>query len=115
MRRDSTHVIELTAIEGLLDELQDVLSKNPGIEEALVSRRTLRNALTSFLDGKIDPAELVEWASVVEQHNDEIVYEAGFQQLIATLVYRLSTPEINEPIDKDLCRQMIAELLSLSG
>jgi hypothetical protein len=104
-------VIELTASERLLDELQDVLSKNPGIEEVLVSRRTLRNVLTSFLDGKIDRAELVEWANVVEQNNDEIVYEAGLQQLIATLVFRLSTPEINQPIDKDFCRQMITELV----
>jgi len=103
-------MIELTASEGLLDELQDMLSKNPGIERVLVSRRTLHNALTSVMNGEIDPVHLVEWANLVEQHNDEIAYEPGFQQLIATHVFRLSTPEINEPMGKDLCRQMIAEL-----
>jgi hypothetical protein len=35
-------MIELAATERLLDELQDVLSKHPGIEKILVSRRTAR-------------------------------------------------------------------------
>jgi hypothetical protein len=104
-------MIELVANERLLDELKHALPNNPGIEEILVSRRTLHNALTSFLAGKTDRAELAEWANLVELHNDEIAYELGFQRLIATLVFRLSTPEITEPIDKDLCRQMIAELV----
>jgi hypothetical protein len=38
-------MIELTASEGLLDEIQDVLLKNPEIEKVLVSRLTLHNAL----------------------------------------------------------------------
>ena len=49
-------------------------------------------------------------AARIEQHDDEIAYEPGFQQFIATHVFRLSMPEINEPMGKDLCRQMIAEL-----
>jgi hypothetical protein len=102
--------IELIGSDGLLDELQDVLSRNPGIEQLLVSRRTLHNALTSFVDGKVDAAELVEWANRVEQHNDEIAYERAFQQLIATLIFRLSTREINRPIDRHLCREMLVEL-----
>jgi hypothetical protein len=104
-------MIELAARERLLEELRDVLSKNPGKEQILVSRRTLYHALTSFLDGKVDRVELVEWANLVEQHDDEIVYETRFPQFIATFVFRLSTPEINGSIDREVCRQMLAELV----
>lgn len=100
-------MIELAARERLLEELRDVLGK----EQILVSRRTLYHALTSFLDGKVDAVELVEWANLVEQHNDEIVYETSFPQFIATFVFRLSTPEINGSIDREVCRQMLAELV----
>jgi hypothetical protein len=103
-------MIELAANERLLDELQQALSANPRIEQVLVSRRTLRDALTGLLEDKVNAAELVEWANLVEQHNDEIAYESGFRQLIADFIFRLSTPEINKPIDKDLCRVMIDEL-----
>jgi hypothetical protein len=105
-------MIELVANDRLLDELQYVLSKNPGIERILVSRRTVQNALTGFLEDKVDVTELVEWANLVGLHNDEIAYESGFQQFIATFIFRLSTPEINEPIGKNICQTMIAELIS---
>ena len=104
---------ELLANDRPLHEIQDVLSENPATGEVLVSRRTLRNALIGFLSGKNDATELTKWANLVEQHGDEIAYEPGFQELIATCIFRLSTPEINEPIDEKLCQEMIGAIASL--
>jgi hypothetical protein len=107
-------MIELLANDRALHEILDVFSKTVAIEEVFVTRRTLRNVLISFLNGKIDATELTAWANLVEQHGDEIAYEPGFHKLIATCIFRLSTPEINEPIDEKLCREMMGEIAPLA-
>ncbi len=106
---------ELLANDLPLLEIQDTLLKKSEAGAVLVSRRTLRNVLISFLNSKTGASELTEWANLVEQHNDEIAYEPGFQELIATSIFRLSTPEINAPIDAQLCREMIVELTGTDG
>jgi hypothetical protein len=101
---------ELVANDRPLLEIQDTLSKKPATGAVLVSRRTLHNALSSYLDRKIGAAELIGWANLVEQHGDEIAYESGFQKLIATCIFRLSTPEINQPVDEKLCQELIGAI-----
>jgi hypothetical protein len=100
---------EVTARAELLEELRQLLSEHPGIRQLLVSRRTVYNALSRFVAGRVDAPELVEWASLVELQNDEIAYEAGAEQFIADIIFRVATPEINGPIDRDLCRELLSE------
>ena len=98
---------EITALRGdLLGELRDLLSTHPGKDSLLVSNHTIHNLLTGFRAGRISASEIRDWAIQVELHNDEIVYETGYTQTIADVVFRLSTPEINGPLDKSSCDEM---------
>jgi glutamine synthetase adenylyltransferase len=102
-------MIELAAKGSLLGELEDHLSRSPIIGARVVSRRTLQNALEAHLEGAISASELSEWANLLEQR-DEVACETRFDHFIADLVFRLATPEINQQIDEDLCREMLTEL-----
>ena len=101
--------IEVEASGDLLEEFRQLLSRNGAVGELVVSRKTLRNALRRFVDGDIEAAELVEWASLIEAY-DQIVYEPGFERIVAAFVFRFATPEINDPLDRDLGRRMIDDL-----
>jgi len=103
-------MIELVASGRLVEELRDALIMHPGIEQVVVSRLTLRNALTAALEARIQVDELVAWARLVELQADEVRYETGFQRDIATFIFRLATPEINPRISLELCKEMIREL-----
>jgi hypothetical protein len=100
---------ELSANEQLLSEVKDRLAKYVGPEQVLLSRRSLRNALNSYLAGRVNETELIEWAGLIE-FSDEVVYEPGFVKLIANVVFQLATSEISGPITPDQCREMIAKL-----
>jgi hypothetical protein len=102
-------MIELQADKRLFRELQEMLSMHRGPGEVLVSRRTLRNALLGVIEERFDAEEITRWANQIEVH-DSIMYEVGFESLLATLIFRLATPEINEAINQGTCRQMLEEL-----
>jgi len=102
-------MVELMANGGLLAELQGLVSQQLAPDQVLVSQCTVRNALTRFLEGKIEVTELVQWANLLEAY-DQVAYESGVERRLANFVFRLASPEINEPIDKAVCRRMLLEL-----
>lgn len=66
-----------------------------------VCRADIDHALLLHQDGLIDSAQLQAWAECLEM-NDYVEYEAGAEATIADILFRLSTPSINEQISASL-------------
>ena len=97
---------ELRANKNLRDEFQQLLLRcSPG-DPIVVSRRTLRAALRRFVENEIDVGDLVVWANLIEAH-DQVQYEPGFQKLIADVVFCIASPEINEPLNAEMCHRLM--------
>jgi len=65
----------------------------------------LDHALDQFEGGVLTGEQLQEWADTLEM-NDLVLYEEGAEGAIADLLFRLSTPEINDPITPTLAHAM---------
>jgi hypothetical protein len=102
-------VSDLKAIGDLHEELGDLLLRAKQDNPVIVSRQTLRTALTRFVAGEIDRNDLVAWANLIEAH-DLVRYELGLETSIADVVFCIASPEINGPLNADLCRQYISQL-----
>lgn len=100
---------ELQASGDLLVELERLLSHGAGTP-IIVSRHTLRTALSRFLANEIDLADLTNWAGALELE-DQARYEPGFEKLIASILFCLATPEINEPVNSDVARNLLRQLI----
>ena len=115
----STSPIErLIALEGdfekLACEARDFLrsvQKVSASDDQVGSVRVLDvdRALKLYLDGVITENRLQEWADVLEMC-DYVDYESGAEEAIADVLFRLSTPEINEPISHILAQKLRDEL-----
>jgi len=69
-------------------------------------------ALRLYEEGLLSGEQLQEWAEILEM-NDHVEYEHDFEEAIASLLFFLSSPEINEPITRALARGMRASLKDL--
>ena len=53
--------------------------------------------------------DLTEWAGAIEAR-DEVRYEPEFNELIATIVFEIATPEINRPLTQEVGRELLDRL-----
>lgn len=68
-------------------------------------------ALRLFEEGRLSREQLQEWAEILEM-SDHVEYERGSEEAIANTLFRLTSPEINEPITRVAVRRMRASLES---
>jgi len=87
--------MEITGYESL-NELCDLI-KGADEGELMLTVRALNELISRYLNAEIDSIELCEYASNVELR-DEIDYELNNESKIATALFLLSTPEINEEL-----------------
>lgn len=103
-------MLELDARANLREEFERLLLHSTIENPIIVSRRTLRTALQRILANELDSDDLVAWANSIESH-DQVRYEPGFEKLIADIVFRIASPEINEPLDSESYRRLISQLV----
>ena len=103
--------MELKADANLCDELEGALSR-AAASDVIVSRQTLRTALNRFLANQVTGDDLVNWAKRVEIEvlSDRFDYEAGYEELLATTLFYIASPEINGALDAALCRSYVGQL-----
>jgi hypothetical protein len=70
------------------------------------------HALSMYENNTISSEQLREWADILEM-NDYVRYEYGVEEVVADLLFRISTPEINEPITRDFARKLRFSLRKL--
>jgi hypothetical protein len=64
------------------------------------------NAMRRFIGGELTSAELTAWAELVTGRSG-IEYASEEDDVIEDVLFRLSTPEINEPVTVDLCARLM--------
>lgn len=72
---------------------------------AFVTRQQLINLLVAFLHGQVSAMDLQKWAAEIEL-SEQIEYEPTNAQLIADVIFELSSPEINGPLTFDRARNL---------
>lgn len=110
---------QLIALDGdcqvLLEDAQRYLRSAPGSQESVAVLLTLDDidrALRRFEEGVLSGDQLQRWAEVLEM-NDRVRYEPGFDEAISDILFRLATPEINDPIDQAVVEQLRASISRL--
>ncbi len=68
------------------------------------------NILQRYLAGAITEQQLTDWADLVECRED-IEYPAQDENLIASIIFRLANPNLNEEITKPLVEGILVKEL----
>ena len=111
----------MIALEGnfkqLVFEAREFLThvqKRPADDEVITPVRVadIHRALEFYLNCAITEEQLREWADVLEMC-DCVNYESGKEEIVSNMLFRLSTPEINESITRSLAQKLRDELREL--
>jgi len=74
---------------------------------------SLALALMRFLKSEVNATDLEQWCEALEG-NDAIEYEEGHQQVISSILFEVSSPDINGPLTLEKCIEMLAKLKEAS-
>ena len=75
-------------------------------ESFLVEQLTIRSLLGRFLDEKITAEELSQFAELLDG-NEAVDYESEQREIIADVLFDLSSPEINGEITHEKVRSIL--------
>ena len=95
-----------------LDALQAELDKFPwDCAKPLVTLQPVHisRAIEKYLRNEVSDKELVAWAESVEGR-DDIRYSESYEELIAHVLFRISTPAINNSINEHIAKELLYEL-----
>jgi hypothetical protein len=68
-------------------------------------------ATEKVIDGLVSPDQLVDWAQAV--HFDVHVHvEEARQDLLTQFLFEISTPELFEPVTREVCQRWLRVLLT---
>ena len=97
----------------LVEDIREQLRKHEvqASPVALVRLADVDRALGLCEEGRVSAEQLRDWADLLEM-NEYVDYERGSEGMVADLLFRLSTPEINEPITPAVVRRLRASLKS---
>lgn len=80
-----------------------------GNVDFVLTREACEEKLRLFVRGSLSATEVSDWANSMEE-NDHVLLEAGFEKLIADVLFQVSTPEINRPLSLEVAIELIAQL-----
>ncbi len=112
MKDRSILIRELARLERpVIDVMTDLQNYdwNCDAELYVLTILDVRNVMKKYLDNEISASELSTWADKLEMRED-LDYEDGRNKEIATLLFNLSSPEINQPITKENIQKLTDEI-----
>lgn len=74
-----------------------------------IKRRHLIKIMQDFINGKVSKDELESWAELLEGR-DSVEYEEGYEDRISDVLFWISTPDINKPINNNNINEYIEYL-----
>ena len=74
---------------------------------AMLSVACVGVLLKKFSSGQLDAATILQIADELE--NDAVIYERGKEEIIATILFELSSPEVNGPLTLQRCSELISK------
>lgn len=78
-------------------------------ELVVLTRDDAVSLLERYLRGELDAASVEEWAEVIEGR-DDVGYQAGSEDLLATLVFELANPDISGPLTPGVATDLAERL-----
>ena len=96
-------------IETILEELRLLGWDWDGEPLLVLSADHYQAVLSRFLGGEIDARQLEDWAGNLESR-DDIGFDPEQAELLKTLLFRIATPEINQPLTAGLVKDIQNEL-----
>lgn len=75
-----------------------------------MTQSDVANILQRYLSGGITGHQLTDWADLVECRED-IEYPSQDEKLIASIIFRLANPNLNEEITRPLVESILAKEL----
>jgi hypothetical protein len=108
-------VLNLVEWRGDLPDLVAAVREYPYDSEVPIvtlQAEHIRKAMERYLRGEIAAAELEAWADAVEGR-DDIEYFEPHEDEISEALFRLSTPELNSPLSKEVAEKWLSELSAL--
>ena len=105
-------IVLSSALEPLIQQYRSAVSELAvGNASSFVTLRVadLERAVRRFLEGQLSAHELSRWANLLEG-NDLVEYDETANRLIADVLFQLASPEINGPITKQACEELLARL-----
>jgi hypothetical protein len=106
----------LVALEGGFQKLARDVREQPRTwrmqqtdDAVVVGLADVDRALRLYEEGLLSGEQLQEWAEILEM-NDYVEYERDAEETVASFLFSLSSPEINEPITPAVVRRMRASL-----
>jgi len=94
------------------EQLQNLYEQRPATV-AVLRLEDVYRALGRYEEGLLSGEQLQDWSEFLEM-NDYVEYERGREEIIADVLFRLSSPEINEPISSAVATRMRASLTAAS-
>ncbi len=83
---------EISTEGNILAELEDGTG-----DTWLLTRITLTKIIDHCLHEELSESALIDWANTIEL-TENVIYEAGYEQLIADVLFSLASPEINKKL-----------------
>ncbi len=79
-------------------------------EVVILIRRVIVRILRWYIDGIFSAEDVEDWANAIECCED-IGYEPGHEGLLKRAIHDLATPELWDPITRQLARHWIRQLV----
>ena len=75
---------------------------------SILSITHIEHVLSRFITGDVSAKEVEEWAEFLEG-NEWITYEARFHDTVTTLLFYLSSPDINGELTTEMAKEMMRQ------
>lgn len=75
-----------------------------------LTRQHILNVLRNYQEGKIDEAEVEDWANAVEGRED-IGREKSYEELINKILHELANPYLTEKLTKERAKVLIVKVI----
>ncbi|WP_328393771.1 hypothetical protein [Nocardia sp. NBC_00416] len=104
-------LLDLVRWNGRIDDLIAAARRIPEGEFSAVvlDRASAQAALRKVLAGEALPGDLTAWTEELHMRED-IDIEPGQEDLLTQFLFEMSTPELFEPITRELCSRWLDEL-----
>lgn len=79
----------------------DILKKDFENKSIVVTIEDCSSLLQKALEDKEAITKISELAEYIELNDDNFIYQDGYEDVIADILFQLSTPEINIPLTKE--------------
>jgi hypothetical protein len=100
---------DLVCWRGQLADLIKAACQQDTSTAAVLDRVKAADALEKVITGQVSPEDLTKWAETVH-FLDGVDIEEGQEDLLAQVLFEISTPELFEPVTAEVCQRWLSRI-----